>query len=159
MTFMRFVLIVLVAGLLGGGAGDLTRFLNEVGRSASEARAELGSPSESASCQSSQDPVVVVLSERRLPDIAGHVRAARKAGFPRTLTLRRDLATGNWNQLTAGMKNQSSIDLWPIAASAEAEKNASVARVSPAQNNRAGNQIARQLSSYCDGQSFRVHFR
>jgi hypothetical protein len=159
---MRLLLVVLVAGLLGGGAETLSRFFHEVGNTARQAKASLTGEDQqvvaAAGCRRSDSAVTVSLPQSKVPLVTRHIRRAWEQGLPRTLNLRRDLAASNSQRITAGIYLHYGLDadLWPIAASRQARGRVSVVQIPAKENRQAGRIISHQLQNWCNGQRFRV---
>jgi len=164
MSLIRVVLLVLVLGLLGGGAGHLGSFFDQLGAGidgiaiGDGAESAKASPDRSGSCDRQRGAVVVRLDRSRYPGTAAHVRSAIAAGQPRTLHLDRAGADANRDQSLAGIATKDGYDRdeWPMAVSREGGAGADIAYVESADNRGAGSVVGAQLSDYCDGQAFRV---
>ncbi len=160
---MHLLLVVLVAGLLGGGAESLSGFFHELGNSARQAKASLTDDSQdqrlaSNTCRRQTSPAIIPLSQRDYPLVTRHIRKAWRDGFPQILNLRRDLAAENQQRVSREVFSHYGFDndLWPIAASRQAQGRVSVVQIPSRENRQAGLAIKRSLDQWCNGQRFRI---
>lgn len=109
-------------------------------------------------CVHSKTIVVVRLSRSKYPETVDHLEDAIAAGQPSVLHIDRNGADENRAQSLSGIPTKPGYDRdeYSPAVSAEGGKGADVRYVTSADNRGAGSSMGSQLSSYCNGQAFKI---
>lgn len=115
-------------------------------------------------CKWQKEPVIVRLDSNRYPVSALHIYIGARNGVPETLHINRDPGYDIRSKSLQGIPSNSTFDRdeSPFALSNEAavynreEGSSDIAYIPFADNRGSGSSMGNQLSSYCDGQSFKI---
>jgi Deoxyribonuclease NucA/NucB len=109
-------------------------------------------------CRRLRSVLVVLISRSRYPYTGDHVVDAIAAGEPAILHIDRAGADANRDASLRGIPTRVGYDRdeYPPAVSREGGAGADVRYVPSSDNRGAGTVMGERLSSYCDGQSFRL---
>ena len=167
---VKFIVLVVIIGLLAGGRPSLERLLGDVGSgvtgtathqpgAAGPAGASTAAGPSEADCEHFKGVVKVYLDPSRYPYSVHHAKVAFAEGQPRVWHLDRADAEEHREADLAGMETNSEMDIdeMPPAATRESAGGKANVEYIPASDNRgAGASMGDQLRGYCEGQAWKL---